>query len=61
MCRLIASLPEPHLRNGVDDVIQSKHDLADLTVGTGEKWIGNLNNTLLKTIFLVWERFDLRV
>ena len=35
----------------IDDMIQSKRDLADLTVGTGEKWIGNLSNAQLKDIF----------
>ncbi|MDN5752006.1 MAG: DEAD/DEAH box helicase [Nitrosospira sp.] len=35
----------------IDDMIQSKRDLADLTVGTGEKWIGNLSNAELKDIF----------
>jgi len=35
----------------IDDMIQSKRDLADLTVGAGEKWIGNLSNAQLKDIF----------
>jgi uncharacterized Zn finger protein/superfamily II DNA or RNA helicase len=35
----------------INDMIQSKRDLADLTVGTGEKWIGNLSNTELQDVF----------
>lgn len=35
----------------INDMIQSKRDLADLTVGTGEKWIGNLSDTELKDVF----------
>lgn len=35
----------------INDMIQSKRDLADLTVGTGERWIGNLSNAELKDVF----------
>lgn len=35
----------------INDMIQSKRDLADLTVGVGEKWIGNLSNEELKDVF----------
>ncbi|SDY89906.1 DEAD/DEAH box helicase [Nitrosomonas sp. Nm33] len=35
----------------INDMIQSKRDLADLTVGIGEKWIGNLSNAELKGVF----------
>lgn len=35
----------------INAMIQSKRDLADLTVGSGEKWIGNLSNNELKDVF----------
>lgn len=35
----------------INDMIQSKRDLADLTVGTGESWIGNLSNAELADVF----------
>lgn len=35
----------------IDEMIRSKKELADLTVGTGEKWIGELNNEELRAIF----------
>lgn len=35
----------------INDMIQSKRNLADLTVGSGEKWIGNLSNNELKDVF----------
>lgn len=35
----------------INDMIQSKRNLADMTVGTGEKWIGNLSNSELSDIF----------
>jgi uncharacterized Zn finger protein len=35
----------------INDMIQSKRDLADMTVGNGEKWIGNLSNSELKDVF----------
>ncbi len=35
----------------INDMIQSKRELADLTVGTGEKWIGNLPNKDLRDVF----------
>jgi len=35
----------------IDDMLKSKKTLANLTVGTGEKWIGDLTNRELKEIF----------
>jgi SNF2 family DNA or RNA helicase len=35
----------------IDAMIQSKKKLADLTVSSGESWIGNLSNKELKEIF----------
>ncbi|WP_430231829.1 SNF2-related protein [Nitrosomonas communis] len=35
----------------INDMIQSKRSLADLTVGIGEKWIGTLSNAELKDVF----------
>lgn len=35
----------------INEMIQSKKALADLTVATGESWIGNLSNKELKNIF----------
>lgn len=35
----------------IDRMIQSKKDLADLTVATGESWIGKLSNKELKELF----------
>lgn len=35
----------------INDMIQSKRNLADMTVGSGEKWIGNLSNHELKDVF----------
>ena len=35
----------------INDMMRAKRDLADLTVGTGEQWIGNLNNAELKEVF----------
>jgi SNF2 family DNA or RNA helicase len=35
----------------INDMIQSKRELANLTVGTGEKWMGNLSNAELKDVF----------
>lgn len=35
----------------INDMIQSKRDLADLAVSSGEKWIGNLGDTELRDIF----------
>ena len=32
-------------------MIRDKQDLANLTVATGEQWIGNLNDKELKQIF----------
>ena len=35
----------------INDIIQSKKALANMTVATGENWIGNLSNKELKTLF----------
>jgi len=35
----------------INDMIQSKRHLANMTIATGESWIGNLSNTELKNIF----------
>ncbi|HAS44663.1 MAG TPA: helicase SNF2, partial [Microscillaceae bacterium] len=35
----------------VNEMIKDKQELADLTVSTGENWIGNLSNEDLKDIF----------
>jgi SNF2 family DNA or RNA helicase/uncharacterized Zn finger protein len=35
----------------INDMIRSKRELAELTVGTGENWIGNLPNKELRDIF----------
>lgn len=35
----------------INEMIQSKKALADMTVGTGENWIGNLSNKELRGIF----------
>lgn len=35
----------------INEMIKSKKELADMTVGTGENWIGDLNNQQLKEIF----------
>ena len=37
----------------INDMIQSKKKLADLTVTTGENWIGDLSNKELKEIFKI--------
>lgn len=35
----------------INDMIQSKRNLADMTVDSGEKWIGNLSNAELQDVF----------
>ncbi len=35
----------------INDIIQQKKNLADMTVSVGESWIGNLNNRELRKIF----------
>jgi len=35
----------------IDAMIQSKKHLADMTISTGENWIGKLNNQELREIF----------
>ncbi len=37
----------------INDLIRTKRTLADLTVGTGEKWIGNLSEDELKSLFIL--------
>jgi uncharacterized Zn finger protein len=36
----------------INDMIQSKKALAEMTVSTGENWIGNLSNTELRELFV---------
>lgn len=40
----------------INEMIQSKKKLAQLTVSSGENWIGNLSNTELKELFELNER-----
>lgn len=40
----------------INDMIFAKRELADLAVGTGEQWIGNLSRDELKTLFSLGER-----
>ena len=35
----------------INQMINNKRELADLTVGSGEKWIGELSNSELKKLF----------
>jgi len=42
----------------INDLIRSKRTLADLTVGTGEKWIGNLSAEELKSLFACGPSLD---
>ena len=35
----------------INDIIQQKKALADMTVSVGESWIGNLDNKELRRIF----------
>ena len=35
----------------INEMIQSKKALAEMTVSTGENWIGNLSNKELKELF----------
>ncbi|MBA3901701.1 MAG: DEAD/DEAH box helicase, partial [Bacteroidetes bacterium] len=37
----------------INDMIQSKKALAEMTVSTGENWIGNLSNKELKDLFVI--------
>ena len=37
----------------IDDMLKSKKSLANLTVTSGEKWIGELSNEELKEIFVL--------
>ena len=39
----------------INDIINSKKELADLTVNTGEKWIGDLSNRQIEEIFSISE------
>lgn len=36
-------------------MIRAKRELADLAVGTGEQWIGNLSGDELKSLFSLAE------
>lgn len=38
------------LEEKIDEMIRSKKELADLTVGSGEKWLGELNNKELREL-----------
>lgn len=40
----------------INEMIQNKKHLANMTVATGENWIGNLSNTELKSIFELSDR-----
>ena len=35
----------------IDKMIKAKQELQDLSVSTGEKWIGKMNDEELKTLF----------
>lgn len=35
----------------INEMIQSKKALAEMTIATGENWIGNLSNKELKDLF----------
>ncbi len=37
----------------INEVIQSKKALAEMTVSTGENWIGNLSNKELKDLLVI--------
>jgi SNF2 family DNA or RNA helicase len=37
----------------INDMIQQKKALAEMTVATGENWIGNLSNKELRDIFSI--------
>ncbi len=37
----------------INEMIQSKKALADMTIATGESWIGNLNNREIKELFAI--------
>jgi SNF2 family DNA or RNA helicase len=39
----------------INSMIQSKKNLAELTVSTGETWIGNLSNSELRSLFVLGE------
>ena len=40
----------------INEIINSKKELADLTVNTGEKWIGDLSNRQIEEIFSISEK-----
>ncbi|GAB7545381.1 SNF2-related protein [Cupriavidus sp. 8B] len=40
----------------INDMLRAKRELADLVVGTGEQWIGNLSGEDLKALFSLSER-----
>jgi len=37
----------------INAMLQEKKELADLTVSTGEKWVGELSNRELKSLFSI--------
>ncbi|MGV3589404.1 MAG: ATP-dependent helicase, partial [Adhaeribacter sp.] len=46
------------LEEKIDDMIRAKKELADLTVGTGEKWLGELNNKELRELVKLSTRVE---
>ncbi|KAA5549280.1 DEAD/DEAH box helicase [Adhaeribacter rhizoryzae] len=46
------------LEEKIDDMIRAKKELADLTVGTGEKWLGELNNKELRDLVKLSARVE---
>ncbi|MDQ6761393.1 MAG: hypothetical protein M3015_02060 [Bacteroidota bacterium] len=43
------------LEEKIDDMLQSKKKLANLTVATGEKWIGELSDMEIKELVKLGE------
>ena len=43
------------LEEKIDDMLRSKKQLADLTVATGEKWIGELSDKDLRQLVALGE------
>jgi SNF2 family DNA or RNA helicase len=37
----------------INAMLKEKKDLADLTISTGEKWVGELSNRDLKALFSI--------
>ena len=44
----------------IDDMLKSKKKLANLTVSSGEKWIGELSNKELKEVFMLAGNTEVR-